>query len=280
MKAALLIAAFLAALLLAAAGWGLFSGWREGRAARALAAELAARPAAAGVADPEMLEGLPEIARRYLSRALPAGTPLSLRVELEMEGSFGTPGQERPMRASQVLAPPEGFVWIARMGSGLVRIGGSDGYRAGGPSWTRFRLLNMVPLAMTGGSPDHLRAAAARMALETVWVPAALLPAQGALWRQTGPDSAEVSLPAIPGIEPIQLRIDAEGRVIEAWTMRWSDANPEGVFRLQPFGGRFTAWARFDGVEIPVEAEIGNFWGGPDWAPFFRARITAARFGP
>ena len=60
--------------------------------------------------------------------------------------------------------------------------------------------------------------------------------------------------------------------------MRWSDANPDKAYRLQPFGGRLTDWAEFEGFRIPVQVEMGNLFGTPDYAPFFLARVTAARF--
>jgi hypothetical protein len=248
---------------------------RDARAADRLWAALAAAPPApADGFDPAMTDGLPEPARRCLCRAIAPGTRLAPVVELAMEGSFLLNGRALPMRSSEILAPGRGFVWKARVGRWPLGFSGSDGWQAGGTSWTRFRLAGLVPLVAEGGSPDHARASAARLALESVWAPMALLPQAGAVWQATGPDQAEVRFPAQPELRPIELRLDGEGRVTEVCTQRWSNANPERAWRWQPFGGRMTAWRSFAGLTVPSEVEIGNHWGTARWAPFFRARIT------
>lgn len=233
--------------------------------------------------DPTMADGLPEVAQRYFARAIAPGTPLHRVVWLEMEGSFVLNGNALPMRAREILASPvAGFVWQAEMGSGWMRFAGSDGYLAAGSgpreSWTKFWLRGVIPVARIGNSDDHARAAATRAMLEAVWAPASLLPQFGARWTQSGPDRAEVRLDAAPGIEPMQITLDAAGNVIEVVALRWSDANPEKVFRSQPFGGRMLEWGSFDGFTIPTRVELGNLFGMPDYAPLFFATVVAARF--
>ena len=272
-----------AALLIAAAAVGLWVHSRDkAQAARVWAALEAAREADPPRFDPAMLADLPEVAQRYFTRAIAPGTPLHRTVRLEMEGSFIMNGTAMPMAARQILAPPgRGFVWQAEVGSGLMRFGGSDGYhRIEGveDSWTKFWLRGLIPLARIGGTDDHARAAATRVMLEAVWAPASLLPQFGADWVQTGPDSAEVRFADVRGIEPMQITLDADGAPIEVWALRWSDANPERVHRLQPFGGRMLEMARHQGFLVPSRVELGNMWGTPAYAPFFLATITRAEF--
>ena len=228
--------------------------------------------------NPAMVAGLPEIGQRYFARAIAPGTPLHRVPRLEMEGSLILNGRVLPMRADQLLTPPHGFVWRARAGSGLIRFSGSDGYWNGQTSWTRFRLWGVLPVVQIAGTEDHARAAAARMVMETVWVPAALLPQSGAVWTQTGADQAEVRFPEVPGVEPIHLTLDTAGRVLEMTTLRWSDANPDRIHRLQPFGGRNLAHGIHQGFTIPNAMEIGNLYGMPDYAPFFRAHLTRVTY--
>ncbi|WP_369665468.1 DUF6544 family protein [Thioalkalicoccus limnaeus] len=274
-------------VLLTIAGWLLLIGavagiatglWRSARDARRAQvvwdALLAERETAPETYDPAMVADLPEIARRYFATAIAPGTPLHRVVELEMAGALILNGRELPMQADQVLAPPHGFVWRARAGSGWVRFSGSDGYRGGRTSWTRFWLWEILPVARCADSEDHARAAAARLVMETVWVPAALLPQHGALWTQTGPDRAEIRFPRVPGVEPIHLVLDASGRVLEMSTQRWSDVNRDRTYRLQPFGGRMLAHATHQGFSIPVAMEVGHHYGTPEYAPFFRAHLT------
>lgn len=228
--------------------------------------------------DPAMVTDLPEIGQRYFARAIAPGTLLQRVARLEMEGSLILNGREFPMRGDQILAPPHGFVWRARAGSGLMRFSGSDGYWNGHTSWTRFWLWGVLPVARVADTENHERAAAARMVMETVWAPAALLPQSGAVWRQTGPDQAEVRCPEVPSFEPIHLTLNAAGRVLEVTTLRWSDANPDRTYRLQPFGGRMVAYGTYQGFTIPTVMEIGNLYGTPEYAPFFRARLTRVEY--
>ncbi|MFN4098453.1 MAG: DUF6544 family protein [Pararhodobacter sp.] len=273
----------LAAVLIAAAAFGLWVNSRDrAQAARVWAALEAVREADPPLYDPAMTAGLPEIAQRYFARAIEPGTPLHRSVRLEMEGSFIMNGTPMPMTARQILAPPaQGFVWQAEVGAGLMRFAGSDGYHREGAreeSWTKFWLRGLIPLARIGGTSDHARAAATRVMLEAVWAPASLLPQFGAEWVQTGPDSAEIRFADTQGIEPMQITLDAEGNPVEVWALRWTDANPERVHRLQPFGGRMLEMARHQGFLVPSRVELGNMWGTPDYAPFFLATITSAEF--
>jgi hypothetical protein len=249
---------------------------------RVRAALLALRDPAPPRYDPAMTAALPDIAQRYFARAIAPGTPLHRTVSLEMEGTFILNGKSLPMQARQVLASPAaGFVWAARIGTGAMTFAGSDGALTTGTtpeSWTKFRLRGLIPLVRTGGTADHARAAATRVMLESVWAPAALLPQNGATWVQTGPDSATVSFAATPDLPPMHLQLDAGGDPVALWAMRWTDANPDKVYRLQPFGGRVLATATFGGFHIPSKVELGNFWGSPDYAPFFLATVTAASY--
>ncbi len=258
---------------------GLWSSARDTRNAQTVRDALLSQrePTPANFA-PAMVADLPEIGQRYFANAIAPGTPLHEVARLEMEGSLILNGREFPMRAEQILAPPHGFVWRARAGAGLLRFSGSDGYRNGHTSWTRFWLWGVLPVARIADTEDHARAAAARMVMETVWAPAALLPQSAAVWSQTGADQAEVRFPKVSGAEPIHLTLDAAGRVLEMTTLRWSDANPDRTYRLQPFGGRTLAHATHQGFTIPTAMEIGNLYGTPEYAPFFRARLTRVEY--
>ncbi len=254
---------------------------RDGIAADTLSASLLAHAEAEPARfDPAMLAGLPQAAQRYLLKAIGPGTPLHRVAALTMAGDFVLNGRPLDMRARQVLAPPHGFVWIARIGTGAVRFAGSDAWRAGGTSWTRFWLLRLVPLVRTGGTGDHERASVARMLVETVWTPAALLPRYGALWRELSPHAAEVRLAGFPDAEPVVLTIDDTGNPVAAQTRRWTDANLQGIHRLQPFGGRFTAFVRRQGFLVPSAVEVANMFSTAQESVFFRAEVTGVRFGP
>jgi hypothetical protein len=264
--------------LVAAGVWRRQADLRDDRQA---SAALSARPAPARF-DPAMLDGLPPLARRYLTWAIAPGTVLSPVVCLQMRGRFVLNGKGLPMRARQVLAPPHGLVWRAHIGQGIGAVSGSDGLLAlpGQParSWTRFRALGLVPVARAGGTPDHLRSAATRAVMEAVWCPASLLPQAGAVWRDLDGAQAEVGYPALTGVAPMHLELAEDGAPRTLVAARWSDANPQRRWQLQPFGGRVLAHGSFGGFRIPTHVELGNHWGTPAYAPFFEAEVTAADF--
>ena len=64
-----------------------------------------------------------------------------------------------------------------------------------------------------------------------------------------------------------------------ALALRWTDANPDKVYRLQPFGGRMLESADIGGFTLPVRVELANQFGTPGHAPFFRARLASVSFG-
>lgn len=269
--------------LAGAAALGLLAHGRDvAQRDRALAALQAGRETRPPVFDMAMVKGSPPLALRYFARAIRPGTLLHGTIRLEMAGTFTLNGKALPMQARQILTPPgRGFVWQAEIGAGLMRFSGSDGYlsgNSGAESWTKFWLRGLVPLARIGGTADHARAAATRAMLESLWVPAAFLPQMGARWTETGPDTAEIRFDATSDLPPMQVRLNADGDMIEAWALRWSDANLDKTYRLQPFGGRMLDWSQFQGFRIPTRIEIGNHWGTPDYAPFFQAEVTWAEY--
>ena len=154
---------------------------------------------------PEMVADLPEPARRYFLRAIELGTPLAYATQLAMTGEMRL-GRDRawlPLRARQVLAPPAGFIWEASVGTGVMRFMGSDSY-VNGRGLTVFRLWDVVPMVRAGG-PDVSRSARGRLAIESIWQPAALLPHQGVRWSAIDDQTARATV-MIDG-EPIPLTL-------------------------------------------------------------------------
>lgn len=273
----LLIAVTVFAAAAAFASWSYHQATREAEgAANGVGAR--ARPSL-GTFEPAMVADLPEIARRYFNHAIAVGTPLHTTVRVEMEGTFllGTSAsfQSYAMTARQILSPPLEFVWVPVMRSGAMTISGSDAL-VQGAGWTRFWINGLVPVVNLQDTPDLNLSARARAAMESVWAPASLLPANGVAWEQTGPNAARLTFGT--SLEPVDLTLAADGRVLEIVTMRWSDVNADKTFRLQPFGGTMGAEQTFAGFTIPSELKVGNLYGSPDYLPFFQARITAAEY--
>lgn len=239
---------------------------------------IAAQPADPPVFSSRMVADLPEPARRFFTFAIAEGTPLYTVARLEMTGRFGMGNKEAPgylpMRATQVLAAPEGFVWAMSGGSGVMRMSGSDS-----GTWTRFWLLGLAPVARFGGDPDHTRSAFGRYVAEAVfWTPAAVLPGPDVTWEPVSESVARVTMRRGELAQSVDVTVAEDGRPVQVSFQRWSDANTEKVHRLQPFGGYLSEFREFDGFRLPTHVEAGNMFGTDDYFPFFVADITDVTF--
>lgn len=276
MKTALVVLLGIVVLVLAG-----LAAWRQ-LDRRADAAEMA-RLLALQPADPprfsaSMVADLPEPARRFFAFAIAEGTPLHTVARIEMEGRFALGDKAAPnyveMRATQVLAAPEGFVWAMAGASGAMRVSGSDSGH-----WTRFWLAGLVPVARTGGTADHARSAFGRYVAEAIfWTPAALLPGPDVSWTPVSGDVARVTMRRGGLEQAVDLTVDDDGRPLEVIFRRWTNANPDKVFRMQPFGGFLSGHRSFGGFRLPTHVEAGNQFGTADYFPFFIADVTGVAF--
>jgi len=249
----------------------------EREAQQAWSELLAPSVALPGRFDPAMLAGLPEPARRFFCFAIAPGTRLGTVVELTMAGelSLGSKDDPKylPMRARQVLAAPQGFVWQVEAGAGLMRITGSDGM-LGNRSWTRFWLLRSIPVARVGADADHLRSSFARVVAEAAfWTPAFLLPRPGVAWSTVGEDTARVTVTHGALTQDVEIRVDRSGQPLSVSMPRWTNANADKVYRVQPFGGELSDFRSVSGYRLPFRVDGGNFFGTPEYFPFYRARV-------
>ena len=255
--------------------------WRQSdhRADRAVWQRLSAgQPGRPDVFRPEMVADLPAPARRFFLFSIAPGTPLQDVVQIEMRGRFGMGTRSDPkyldMTAQQVLAAPNGFVWKMRAGRGMMRVSGSDTHE-----WTRFWVLGLLPVARAGGTEDHRRSAFARLVSEALfWSPAALLPGPGIEWREIDDKTAEVTMRHGGLEQTVRLGVAENGQPTAVWMQRWSDANPEKTFRLQPFGGTLSEFRDFAGYRLATHVEAGNFFGTDDYFPFFVADVEDITF--
>ena len=225
----------------------------------------------------DMLEGLPTPAQRYFMFAIAPGTPLWPVAEIEMRGEFALGNKEapgyQPMQARQILAAPHGFLWAMHTEGGMP-LSGSDS-----ASWTRFRLLGLIPVARLGGDPDHRRSAFGRYVAEAVfWTPAALLPGPGISWDPVDDQTARVTIRHSELSQSVDVTIGADGRPTMVTFQRWSNANADKVHRLQPFGGYLSDFREVSGYRLPFRVEAGNLFATEDYFPFFKADITSIRF--
>jgi len=261
--------------------FALLRGWREvdRRTDTRIAERLLAQAGPAHrIFDPDALADLPEPAQRYFRYSIQPGTPLRRAVELEMEGQLGLgtkdqPGY-RPMRATQLLVPPYGLVWRVNTGS----LSGSDGATPE-TSWTRFWMFGIVPVVRAGANEDHRRSAFGRVIGEGVfWAPASLLLNDETAWQSLGRDEVRATVRSAGLEQAVDITVAKDGQPTRVVLQRWSNANADGTFREQPFGGDLSEFENFDGYRLPTVVEGGNHIGTPDYFPFFKARVVGISY--
>ncbi len=230
--------------------------------------------------DPATVEHLPDAGRRFLLHAIAPGTPLVRSATLRMSGQMHLQpgGPAFAMKAEQWLAPPRGFIWRARVSRGRLRISGSDRYvdSEGAMNW---KLFGIVPVARAFG-PEVTRSAAGRLAGESVFVPAALLPGNGAEWNAVDDAAARIVLPV--GDERVQftLHVHGDGRLERVRIKRWREGEKErpagyASFDLDGFADERT----FDGYTIPTRFRAGWNLDSPEGFPFFFPVIEHVAYG-
>lgn len=219
-----------------------------------------------------MVEDLPEPARRWLLHAIAPGTPLWPSTELTMHGTIRL-GAWRRFAATQVLAPPDGFIWAATAHVLGLPVVGYDRLSSGNATM-RWWLLGVVPVVSAEG-PDIARSAAGRLASEIVLAPTAY---RGATWVAGDRPDTVVGIWHIGGKEQrVELHVGPRGEVRDVVIQRWGKP-PGAPYGCYPFGVTVEAERTFDGITLPSVLRAGWWWGTDrqDEGEFFRAEITDA----
>ena len=93
-----------------------------------------------------------------------------------------------------------------------------------------------------------------------------------------GPGTARVTVTRGSLSQAVDVEVAPDGRPTVVHFLRWSDANPERRYRLQPFGGALSDFREVAGFRIPFTVEAGSMFGTEAYFPFFRARVAEVRF--
>lgn len=91
-------------------------------------------------------------------------------------------------------------------------------------------------------------------------------------------DTARVTIRRGDLSQAIDLTVGAAGRPVTLVFQRWSNANPDKVWRLQPFGAVMSDFRDVGGYRLPLGVEAGTLFGMSDYFPFFVAEVSEIRF--
>lgn len=224
----------------------------------------------------EMVAGLPAPARRYFLHAIRPGTPLASKLIWAYHGEI-RPNTAMPwlsLTAEQIVVKERGFVWKARASKGPLVLTAADHY-LDGEGRMRIALFGLVPVVNATG-PDLSRSALARLLVESIALPAALLP--GPRVEIEGIDerrfAAKLSLQGER--TPLTLTVDETGRLKEFVMQRWGDLTDDRSFRYIPYGGFVDEERSFDGYTIPSRLRIGWWFGTDRYQEAIRLRLDWA----
>ena len=223
--------------------------------------------------DPTQLTGLPPPVIRYFTLALTPGQPLVRRVRLTHEGTFARErGRWVPFTSTEdFTASPPGFVWDARIRMApLVVAYVRDSYVAG-EGVMHGAIAGLATIVDQRGTPEMGSGALLRYLAEAAWFPTALLPSEGVRWEPVDDFTARATL----GDSGVTVSMDAHfgrgGELERVSAVRYRDV--KGTPVLTPWVGRFSSYARVEGMMVPTEGEVG--WVLPDgWAPYWRGRTV------
>jgi hypothetical protein len=239
--------------------------------------------------EAEAVAELPSAARRYLTHAIAAGTPLAGSVVLALEGRMGLqPGAEKTrFKSRQVLSLPKGMIWQAVVGEGFQAVSGADAY-ADGVGESRFYLWRAIPVA-SGAGPDVSRSAAGRVALESVlFLPSALHPGfphggpqGGARWEHVDDRTARVHLTVGDHELVPEVQVAPDGHLLRIEMMRWDPEGPSGEpeevrWVVDGFGEEET----FGGHTLPTTFRVTKNAGTAHVDTFFEGHVTSADYEP
>jgi hypothetical protein len=228
-----------------------------------------------------LIEGQPEVVRRYFLHAIALGTPLKTVVELKMEGTFLFGDLRRfqtyKLDAHEILAAPREFVWLASMSSGVMHVSGSDAL-VGGEALGSFWIAGFLPFAQLSASSDQLRSAQFRAAMDSVWAPASLLPGDGITWTEVNKNVARVKINAFPQPLEIDLTLSPTGSILAISGNRWNNVTEGDWYQMQGFGGTIEGEKTFEGYTIPSVIKLGSHFGTEAYFPYLQAEIVWAGY--
>jgi len=206
----------------------------------------------------QMVERVPEPARRYLLHAIAEDGCLASRVELLAEGELRLKGELKPFVSRELLVARRGFVWKADL---VAPVSAVDHY-LDDQGEVRVLALGCLPLVRASG-PDVTRSSRHRFAIEHIWLPTALLPAAGVRWERVDERRAKAKLLIDAESVDLTLTIAESGRLERIQMQRWSDQPSPGQgpgrlpFRFLPYAARVEAEGTFGGLTIPTGLSVG-----------------------
>lgn len=226
----------------------------------------------------EMVEGLPDPARRFFLHSMRPGMIIPSKLHWGYSGEL-KPGKGMPwlsLEAEQIIVKDKGFVWKARTSKGPFVLTAADHY-LDGAGRMRISLFGLIPIINATG-PDLSRSALGRLVIENCSIPGAFLPSRNIRIEGIDKEHFRATVSLNGEIIPITLTVDENGRLKEFTMFRWGDQTDDGSFRYIPYGGTVSEERVFGGYAIPSQLAIGWWYGTERYEDVIRFNIDWAEF--
>lgn len=137
-------------------------------------------------------------------------------------------------------------------------------------------ILGLYPLMEMRGTGDIATGELMRYLAETPWYPTALLPGQGVAWTAIDDASARATLTDGAVSVSLTFRFGADD-LITSGRAEARGRSVAGAIVPTPWEGRWSRYARRDGMLVPMAGEVA--WELPEGdKPYWRGQVTSLRY--
>lgn len=259
------------------AGGVLFPKIRDARYVSGIEAALNGRQPLEGVFTVDMIERLPDPAKRYFLHSIAPGTPLANRLRWSYTGEM-KPGENMPwmsISARQVIVADRGFLWKVRARRGPFSVTGTDHY-LDGCSRMRIQLFGVIPV-VNASDEQVKKSAMGRLLIERFAIPSSFLPGEDVVIEAVDDSSFRVVISHRGESTAVTLTVDEDGRLQSILMPRWGNLTRDGSYQYIPYGATVSGDVTFGGYTIPTHARVGWHFGTSDYLEVVRLEVQEAQ---
>ena len=227
--------------------------------------------------DPKEIVDLPEPVQRYFKTVLQDGQAIITKVELSQTGQFHmneTEDKWHKFTATQLVVTKRlGFDWDAKIQMfPFINVFVHDTYLLG-EGHLQASILGLFTVAKMHNTPELNQGELLRFFAEAVWYPTSLLPSQGVIWEAINQHSSRATLTDGKITASVVFQFNTGGLItsMRAEARCYRVVGDKSMF--MPWVGNFREYAVRDGIQIPLEGEVG--WEHPEGLRlYFKGKIT------
>lgn len=227
--------------------------------------------------DSKEIVDLPEPVQRFFETVLQDGQAIITKVELSQTGQFHmneTEAKWHKFTATQLVVTKRlGFDWDAKIQMfPFINVFVHDTYLLG-EGHLQASILGLFTVAKMHNTPELNQGELLRFFAEAVWYPTSLLPSQGVIWEAINQHSSRATLTDGKITASVVFQFDTGGLItsMRAEARCYRVVGDKSMF--MPWVGNFREYAVRDGIQIPLEGEVG--WEHPEGLRlYFKGKIT------